>query len=827
MTAPRRLLSHARLHRGRPLVLLALLALITLGLGAYGVRVALHGRYVHDRAKKEPGSVFLGRFLIEFGYWIFAALEKWAHALKLTPNQLTAGSMAAAIGGAFAFAMGKPALGGLLVLVCAVLDALDGMVARARGTASDSGELIDAAVDRYAEIATFAGIAAWYRSYPLGFWLALTSLGGALLVSYARAKGEISGIDARMGSMNRGERALYVGLAGMVAPDFAVWLEPGATRPIFHILLITLGLIAVMANVTAVRRFVFIYKELRAREAAQQRTGLPADPEPAAAEAAATEAAEASGAPAGWFGRAWMASAAATLVDYGAFIVLVEWFAVFNGTATAIGAFAGAVTNFTINKVWTFRTHQTPVSVEVPRYAAISLTSLLFNTAGVVLLADGLKWNPVMARILVGLTVSVAWNMPLHRWFVFRADAGARRPGLPILGALASAFASVAVLSLAYGVPFADERVHGFSMSLPDVAKITQQSFLPKLRQEAFYSESYSFLLAGEDGSFAKVQFLVSNAGLQGHGKAAVRAVVVSPNGTTTEDADTFDAEGWSVKPEGAIEMGSHRLTMGPDASHHVHFGGRKLVIDATVLPETQALRPGGGQIIFDPSGHALFDQTIFALRSRFEGTVWSGDRGAKRARGYCYADTSYSTVPPYKSASLWFRMAAFDEPQARPEGTRAAVAAADEALTTALAVLFPPEGSRVPEQGWLYATRAGRTEVRSSDVKLTFENPRREPGGHFEYEVPQKITAHARGAGGEAVTVVLEARRLLYKQDVLAELSPVSRFLLSAVAAPMAYTYENRVTVKIERAGQPAIERTGVAITEFAYANRPRGLLL
>jgi len=43
------------------------------------------------------------------------------------------------------------------------------MVARARGTASDAGELIDAAVDRYAEIATFAGIAAFYRTYPPGF----------------------------------------------------------------------------------------------------------------------------------------------------------------------------------------------------------------------------------------------------------------------------------------------------------------------------------------------------------------------------------------------------------------------------------------------------------------------------------------------------------------------------------------------------------------------------------------------------------------------------------------------------------------------------------
>src|SRR5207244_10664883 len=107
---------------------------------------------------------------------------------------------------------------------------LAGMMAGPRGTAAGAGWLLDAAVDRCAESATFAGIAAYYRSYPLGFWLALTSLAGALLVSYARAKGEISGIDARMGSMNRGERAVYIGAAGVLSPYLARFSEPAVPR---------------------------------------------------------------------------------------------------------------------------------------------------------------------------------------------------------------------------------------------------------------------------------------------------------------------------------------------------------------------------------------------------------------------------------------------------------------------------------------------------------------------------------------------------------------------------------------------------------------------
>jgi phosphatidylglycerophosphate synthase/putative flippase GtrA len=756
-------------------------------LGAYVVRVLAKGRFDHDRARKEPGSAFLGRFLIEFGYWCFSPLEKACHSLGITPNQLTIGSLASSLLGAAAFALGSPEAGGALVILCAILDALDGMVARTRGTASEAGELLDAAVDRYAEIATFAGIAAYYRSYAPGFWLALASMGGALLVSYARAKGEISGIDARMGAMNRGERAMYIGMAGLVAPVVAHFVEPGARHPQYHALLAVMILIATMANVTALRRFAYVHAQLRQRE--PRREVQPTDPL------------------AGWMHRAWVASAVATAIDYGTFTVLVEIAGVYTGTSRALGALLGAVANFTVNKLWTFRTSDESVWHEAPRYAAISLTSLLLNTLGVVLLTDGLRWNPLVAAGFVGVLVAVCWNLPLHRHFVFRHGAAPSRPGLALLGAMASATAAIAVLFVAYRMPFAQEAVHGFSAQADDGGHLSIESFLPKLRPDPFYSESYSFLFSGDDGTFARVQFLVSNAGLEGHGKAAARAIVVGADGSAVEDTDTFEDGRWSVLPEGAIEMGAHRLTMGPDASHHVHFAGRKLVLDATVLPETKAVRPGGGRVVFDSGGRAVFDQTIFALRSKFDGTVWTAKRGNRKLRGYCYADTSYTTVPAYKSASLWFRMEAFDD---------------GAGGTAALAVLLPPEGALTEPQGWFYTSKNGNTEVRSTEVKLSFEDARREPGGRFEYDVPRRIVAVAKGAAGETATVTLEARRLLYKEDVLGEMGPLSRLLVSTVAAPMAYTYEDKYQLVIERPGEAPEKREGTALTEFSYASKP-----
>src|SRR5256714_6964001 len=431
-------------------------------------------------------------------------------------------------------------------------------------------------------------------------------------------------------------------------------------------MLATLLLVAVMATVTAIRRFIYIHTELRKREGAAETTGGSEE--------------ELSG----WFQRAWIASAVATAVDYGSFTILVEVVGIYTGSSRALGALLGAITNFTLNKIYTFRTRDNSVLVEVPRYAAISLTSLLLNTVGVILLTEGLRWNPLVAAAVVGLGVSLGWNLPLHRIFVFREHT-VHRPVLALIRAVASGLAAMAVLFVSYGNPFAEEQVHGFSSTLPDTAKVTPKTFLPKLRPEAFYSENYSFLFSAEDGSFARVQFLVSNAGLEGHGKAAVRAVVVAPAGKTIEDGEAFESGEWGVQAEGAIEMGASRLTLAPDASHHGHLPGRKLGGDPTVMPETQAVRPGGGRVVFDAGGHAVFDQTIFALRSRFDGTVWSSDRGGRPLRGVSYADTPYSTLPAYKSASLWYRLGAFDHAEGAAKAPAVPAPSAGVALRAAV----------------------------------------------------------------------------------------------------------------------------------------------
>jgi putative flippase GtrA len=121
-----------------------------------------------------------------------------------------------------------------------------------------------------------------------------------------------------------------------------------------------------------------------------------------------------------------LGAAAGTLVDFAVMIATVH--AGLSPTAgTAVGASAGAVTNFALARHWIF-----PAGVRVRaqrqaiRYAFVSLVSLGLNTLGEHVVHDLLRVEFVLARALVALAVGLAWNFPLHRAWVFAPAATAR-----------------------------------------------------------------------------------------------------------------------------------------------------------------------------------------------------------------------------------------------------------------------------------------------------------------------------------------------------------------------------------------------------------------
>jgi phosphatidylglycerophosphate synthase len=129
--------------------------------------------------------------------------------------------LAVTISGAVLVGAGWLRLGAVLVLVGSGIDALDGAVARARGTVSSRGALLDAATDRIEEIGMWTGLSIAVATTPAWVALCAVALGGSLLISYLRAKVETGGADGRGGLMGRAERVLLFGvglLTGWIGP---------------------------------------------------------------------------------------------------------------------------------------------------------------------------------------------------------------------------------------------------------------------------------------------------------------------------------------------------------------------------------------------------------------------------------------------------------------------------------------------------------------------------------------------------------------------------------------------------------------------------------
>jgi len=232
----------------------------------FAVVAAVRGRPRTERVEKAGGSILLPKGAMEYGFWLFGPVTRTAIRLEVHPDVFSWASLVLQLGAALLFACGWFGSGASLLIVGAACDAADGAVARGRAMASDAGEVLDAAVDRWAEMAVFFGFAWYYRSIWWGFILAVGACAGAVMVSYMRAKAEVFGIDATIGLMQRHERAVWLAVATLGSSIWEAWRPTPSEEFAFHTpVLVTLGVIAVLANWTGWLRMQVARQELRKR----------------------------------------------------------------------------------------------------------------------------------------------------------------------------------------------------------------------------------------------------------------------------------------------------------------------------------------------------------------------------------------------------------------------------------------------------------------------------------------------------------------------------------------------------------------------------------
>ncbi len=129
------------------------------------------------------------------------------------------------------------------VILGALMDGLDGVLARESGNTSAFGAVLDSTCDRITEMAFLGGLAVCFLKFSgngfYGLMLCYGALSTSVLISYIKARCEGVGIQCKRGILQRPERIIL----------FCIGLAAG-----LRVMLWILGLIVILGTITVAQR---------------------------------------------------------------------------------------------------------------------------------------------------------------------------------------------------------------------------------------------------------------------------------------------------------------------------------------------------------------------------------------------------------------------------------------------------------------------------------------------------------------------------------------------------------------------------------------------
>jgi CDP-diacylglycerol--glycerol-3-phosphate 3-phosphatidyltransferase len=200
-------------------------------------------------------------------------LVRWGVPPDLVTVVGTVGSVAAAL---WFLPRGQLFLGVCVTTAFVLFDLVDGAMARALGSGTRFGAVLDSTCDRLADGALFAALAWWclrLGDQPHTAVAAMISLVAGQVVSYLKARAEASGLSAQGGLVERAER-LILALVGTALEGLGL---VGA-------LAVGLWLLSVGSLITLGQRLLAVHRSARAQTTAEldadRKPDLVAEPRP-------------------------------------------------------------------------------------------------------------------------------------------------------------------------------------------------------------------------------------------------------------------------------------------------------------------------------------------------------------------------------------------------------------------------------------------------------------------------------------------------------------------------------------------------------------------
>jgi phosphatidylglycerophosphate synthase len=178
-----------------------------------------------------------------FGHALDKPLGKLARKIPFSPNSLSITGFIITLFACYILSFDLLS-GGILILVGALFDLLDGIVARTQNKMTRFGAFLDSVLDRYSDAFILLAIAYNMGSVhnSTGVMLSLGTLLGSFLISYSRARAEGIGEECKYGIMERPERLILLSIgtiSGFIIP--------------------TLWALVVLTNFTVMQRIYYVW----------------------------------------------------------------------------------------------------------------------------------------------------------------------------------------------------------------------------------------------------------------------------------------------------------------------------------------------------------------------------------------------------------------------------------------------------------------------------------------------------------------------------------------------------------------------------------------
>ncbi|MCX6257885.1 MAG: GtrA family protein [Bacteroidia bacterium] len=107
-----------------------------------------------------------------------------------------------------------------------------------------------------------------------------------------------------------------------------------------------------------------------------------------------------------------------TFVDFGTTWLLKEKAKIYKYLANSTGFALGAVSNYFLNRIWTFHSENPHVFNEFSKFFTVSMFGLLINNSVIWLLHGRFKLNFYLAKVFA-IGVTLIWNFTVNYFYTF------------------------------------------------------------------------------------------------------------------------------------------------------------------------------------------------------------------------------------------------------------------------------------------------------------------------------------------------------------------------------------------------------------------------